>query len=151
MPNSSPLYCIFTHYSLVSFFNYTLNLYIFFFSTTLKVCHTLHRTGRPYLPPQLPAQHGLRDVREPRPHLRHRLHQGPDEQLSGPCARAGSSTEHQHHLTEPADGEHQDQSCGARDSWGCVSGPRRTQESAAGHGTLPEIRCWEDSISGEGN
>lgn len=120
-------------------------------SHLLKVRHTFHWARRPHLPPQLPAQHGLRDVREPHPHLRHRLHQGPDEQLPGPRACPGPPTEHQHHLTKPEDGEHQDQSGGAGNPRGGVPGARRTQEGPAGHGTLPEIRCWADSLSGEGN
>ena len=116
----------------------------------LQVRHALHRAGRPHLSPQLPAQHGLRDVREPCPHVNYRLHQGPDEQLAGARSRPSPPAEHQHHLTEPADGERQDQSGGAGDPRGGVPGPRWTQEGAAGHGALPEVRCGEDSLSGEG-
>lgn len=97
---------------------FLLNLLIYLF----QVCHALHRARRPHLPAQLPAQHGLRDVGEPRPHLGHRLHQGPDEQLPGPRARPGTPTEHQHHLPEPADREHQDQGGRAGDSRGGVPG-----------------------------
>lgn len=85
-----------------------------------QVRHTLHRARRPHLPPQLLAQHGLRDVREPHPYLCHRLHQGPDEQLPGTLARPCPPTEHQHHLTKPADGEHKDQSGSAGNSRGGV-------------------------------
>lgn len=146
--SAAPLNCTLSCTCCCTLYYTRLNLLFF---SLLQVCHTLHWAGRPHLPPQLPAQYGLRDVRKPRPHVRHRLYQSPDEQLAGPRARVGPPAEHQHHLTEPADRERQDQSGGARDSRGGVPGPRWTQEGAAGHGTLPEIRCWEDSLSGEGH
>lgn len=60
----------------------------------VQVCDALHRTGWPHVSAELPEEHGLRDVREPHPHFRHRLHQSTDEQLAGPSSCAFSPREH---------------------------------------------------------
>lgn len=72
--------------------------------------------------PELPQVHGLRDGRVPGPHVRDRLLQSSDEQLSGQNSRPGTRREHQHHHTEFVCRKHQNQGENRRQQGGFGAG-----------------------------